>query len=731
MSVHPDQALEQAFVDRAYDRIESLRAEATELLAEAYRGRGAGTPQGLMERDVMVESLLRRLEQLSIGNESLCFGRIDFADTNQGDSTLTSIDGRESFRIGRMAVADEQQEPLVVDWRAPIAEPFYRATGKHPMGLSRRRHLLTNGRKVIDLEDELFDDGEQVGTGLVGGSVLMAALDRGRSGRMRDIVATIQAEQDEIIRSSLNGTLIVQGGPGTGKTAVALHRAAYLLYTHRFPLESQGVLLVGPNTVFLRYVSHVLPSLGESGVELSTISGLVSLPGGPERRPVAESRAIAAIKGDLRMASFVRKAVSDRQRPLRNDLIVPYGSSQLRISVADSAEITRQGRRRGGTHNGRRRFVENLLFHRLFDEQQRAFDRSIRTGMRHVAEDAEVAPTIEYEDFVEVIRHEPTVREALNRMWPWLTPFELLHDLFGAAPLLKLASSNLLSDDESALLVRGRCTSIDEVPWTDADVPLLDEALALLGPVKPKKGEPEPIRTFGHVVVDEAQDLSPMQLRMIGRRSLSGSLTLVGDLAQATGPAAVDEWDSVLRHLTPVNNQKLNPQYVELSVSYRTPSEILDVAGSVLAEAAPSLTCPTAVRDSDVQPIVEHIELADQGARVVEQAQALRAEIGEGTVAVIAAPSLCDDIEKAFRNAGLSVENAYQSLESDYVVVSSDVMKGLEFDGVLLVEPSAIIEESNQGLKSLYVALTRATRRLTIVHSRELPPSLARGLGYS
>jgi DNA helicase IV len=230
------------------------------------------------------------------------------------------------------------------------------------------------------------------------------------------------------------------------------------------------------------------------------------------------------------------------------------------------------------------------------------------------------------------------------------------------------------------------------------------------------------------VVVDEAQDLSPMQLRMIGRRSLSGSLTLVGDLAQATGPAAVDEWDNVLKHLTPSNNQKLVPQYVELSVSYRTPSEILDVAAAVLAEAAPTLTCPTAVRQSDIYPIVAKVDSAALAAQAVSNAAAFRQEIGLGTVAVISAPSLCDLIEKAFGDAGLQAQNAYQSLESDYVVVSSDVMKGLEFDAIVVVEPASIVAESNQGLKSLYVALTRATRRLAVVYFDDLPASLARGL---
>src|SRR5687767_6600962 len=289
---HPELEAEQAHIDRAYERLEALRATARETLDIVLKQRG-GTFQAVEEREVMVGTMLQRLSQLDIGRESLVFGRID-------------RDEGEHFHIGRLAVSAEDQEPLVVDWRAPVAEPFYRATGRHPLGLRRRRHFLAEGRRLLAIEDEHFgvegeepgEDGEEAGLGLVGTGVLLAALERSRTGRMRDIVATVQREQDEIIRAPLPGVLVVQGGPGTGKTAVALHRAAYLLYTHRFPLERQGVLVVGPNPLFLTYISHVLPSLGETGVALTTVEGLR-----PEvRARRSEPVAVARVKGDARMA---------------------------------------------------------------------------------------------------------------------------------------------------------------------------------------------------------------------------------------------------------------------------------------------------------------------------------------------------------------------------------------------------------------------------------------------
>jgi DNA helicase IV len=440
------------------------------------RERG-GTFQSFTERDIRVRSGLNRLEKLQLGREALIFGRIDRAHSDPADQSDASLDAQadagssledagpadagpagqdgrhESFHIGRLAMSDAEHEPLVVDWRAPVAEPFYRATGARPMGLRRRRHFLTDARRVIDLEDELFAHGDGTGgaeaLGLTGPSVLLAALARAHTGRMRDIVATVQAEQDEIIRAPLTGALVVQGGPGTGKTAVALHRAAYLLYTYRFPLEVQGVLVVGPNPTFLRYIDQVLPSLGETGVELSTATGLYKR----ARPTTAEPAEVARLKGDPRMAQFIRRAVHQRERPLRKTAEIPYGRAVLTLSPEASAEIVAAARRRSGTHNVRRRVVETLLWEHLAGQLERRAEASaarsgadieIVLGASSDGEDleelAEARPAgVRPAEVGAELRRRPMVAELLERMWPRLTPEALLHDLFGAKPLIELA----------------------------------------------------------------------------------------------------------------------------------------------------------------------------------------------------------------------------------------------------------------------------------------------------
>ncbi len=397
MSQHPELIDEQAYIERAYDCLDRAREQALRLRGLTEVGRG-GTHQARYERDVIEETVRNRLAHLEIGDAALVFGRID-RDTG------------EAFHIGRLAVADERQEPVVVDWRAPVAEPFYRATGRAPMGLSRRRHFALRGRTLVGIEDELFH-GDGVlgngsskgngsssgnGDGLVGPGALIAALEQSRTGQLGDIVATIQTEQDEIIRSPLAGVLVVQGGPGTGKTVVALHRAAYLLYTYRFPLEDQGVLVVGPNRIFLRYIHRVLPSLGETGVEQVVLADLVP----SVRVQATEKTAVARVKGDVRMATLLANAVRDRQRPLTHDLVVPFGLSSLRIDVETSRRIVRGAARRAHQHNGARRFVEQALFDALAASSREQVDTAtVRDRTRSTDE----------------------VRAALEAMWPVLTP---------------------------------------------------------------------------------------------------------------------------------------------------------------------------------------------------------------------------------------------------------------------------------------------------------------------
>jgi DNA helicase IV len=768
-----DIAEEQEILDRAYRGLEAMRAEAGRMLDSVLDlGRG-GTFQSRTERDIVVRTSLARLAQLDIGDQALCFGRID--------RLPEPARAPESFHIGRLAVSGEGHEPLVVDWRAPVAEPFYRATGLDPQGLARRRHLAVKGRRVVGVEDEYFaqpdgagpaaqpatlarpaaaqpEDGPGLtgeGLALGGPGALLAALGQARTGRMADIVGTIQREQDEIIRAPLAGVLMVQGGPGTGKTAVALHRAAYLLYTHRFPLERQGVLVVGPNPLFLRYIEQVLPSLGETGVTLSTVPGLV--PEAPVRG--TDPPAVARLKGDARMARVVAQAVRTRERPLRHDVAVPFGAATLRLTAADSAAVVGQARRRPGTHNARRRFVEQQVARRLAEQYQRF--RHGRAG------EPPGDDNLDLDELGRQLRRVPPLAEALDRMWPRLAPHELLHDLFGARPLLAAAGRGVLTAAEQASLHRPRSASFDEVPWTAADAALVDEARAVLGPRRGRRtagragrgrdetggwpagldgGSPgtavpveeEAVRAYGHIVVDEVQDLSPMQLRMLARRSLSGSMTVVGDIAQATGPWAPGGWGEIGSHLAPGRT----PQLVELTVSYRTPAEVMEVAAGVLAEAAPGLAPPRPVRRSGEAPRFVAAAPHDLARRAAEVAEEEMAAVAEGRTVVLVPPPRLGDVARALAERGLDAVDPRlpggPGLAAPLVLLPADEANGLEFDGVVVVEPALVAagEEAGRegppaattrGLRTLYVDLTRPTRRLAVVSSMPLPAGLATG----
>ncbi len=752
MGIDGELQSEQDFVDLAYARLDAMRDDARSMLDGVLDlGRG-GTFQSRTERDVVVRTSMARLEQLDIGDQALTFGRIDRAGVEAGGPAA------EVFHIGRLAIHDTDLEPLVVDWRAPVAEPFYRATGRDPQGLVLRRHLALDGRRVVGVEDERFvtgglppagagsgaDDGGGGGELIVGDlpiggpAALLAALDRARSGRMTDIVATIQREQDEIIRSPLPGVLVVQGGPGTGKTAVALHRAAYLLYTHRFPLERQGVLVVGPNPLFLRYIEQVLPSLGETGVTLSTVSGLV-----PEIRVRgAETAEVARLKGDARMATVVARAIRTRQRPLSEDVTIPYGALLLRLTAADTHEIVRGARRRPGTHNSRRRLVARSVV-RVLADRARQTQQSLGAGTSGSVtgfpgfEDPSALAEEEFDldDFSRKLQRVPQFAAALDRIWPRLSPHELLHDLYGAPALIAAAGRHVLTPEEQALLRRPRSTSFDEVPWTAADAALVDEARNLLGA---RNGGPDDaVRNYGHIVVDEVQDLSPMQLRMLSRRSLSGSMTVVGDIAQATAPWAPHSWSEITEHLP----HRREPRTVELTVSYRTPAEVIEVAARVLAVAAPELRPPTPVRRTGVAPRM--VALGDAGRppgsptamalaeRVAAEAAAEVAAVAPGRVAVLAPEPLLPLLAEALAAAGHPVVDPRGmrrgGLSDPLVLLAADAANGLEFDAVVVVEPAAIAGETARGLRTLYVALTRPTQRLTVVSSAPLPAVLTGG----
>jgi DNA helicase IV len=760
---HPDVPAEQDYLDRAYDRLEVVRAETQARLQEAFRERG-GTFQSYTERDIRVRNSLNRLEQLQLGREALIFGRIDRPPGSEpvGEEAAGAIDydpaqGTESFHIGRLAVSDAEHEPLVVDWRAPVAEPFYRATGARPMGLRRRRHFLTEGRRVIDLEDELFaPDGAAASPevlGLAGPAVLMAALERAHTGRMRDIVATVQAEQDEIIRSPLPGVLVVQGGPGTGKTAVALHRAAYLLYTHRFPLEVQGVLVVGPNPTFLRYIDQVLPSLGETGAELSTASGLYK-----GARPVTtEPVSVARLKGDARMARFIGRAVRQRERPLRRTAEIPYGRLVLTLTPRASADLVSAAKRRSGHHNAKRRLVERLLWEHFAAQLERREELGPRSvpafgdGLRSRAGQTGVAPgrgangagepvptggdEVSPVELGAELRPRADVAELLERIWPRLTAETFLHDLYGSRPLLELAGKGVLGPTEVELLYRPRSATVDEIPWAPGDVALLDEASWLLGPVRSRAGAEQ--RSYGHIVVDEVQDLSPMELRMVGRRSLSGSMTLVGDIAQATGYWAPGSWEDLVAHLPVRRGWRL----ASLSVSYRAPAEVMALAAYVLAAALPGTTPPEPVRQTGQGPRIlspagpAFGDRADETAAwhalvastVSEELQAVSA-IGageDGSVGVLVPGELLADIRSALLEGDIEFgEVGAGALDTPVSLLALGDAKGLEFDAVVVVEPALIVAQPPEGLRALYVAVTRCTRRLAIVHREPLPAVL-------
>ena len=716
---HPEIQAEQAHIDRAYALLESSRQRAARLRGMVEVGRG-GTRQARFERDVIEDAVAGRLSQLELGSSSLVFGRIDRSERPSGDDDKSdgSPDGNgasETFYIGRLAVADERQEPVVVDWRAPIAEPFFRATGGDPLGLLRRRHFVCRGRVLADLEDEFFDldalDGQR-GDGprsrLNAHGALYAALEQRRDGQLRQVVATIQAEQDEIIRSPRKGILVTQGGPGTGKTIVALHRAAYLLYTYRFPLAGQGVLVVGPNRLFLRYVERVLPSLGEAGVHLFVLADLFNEIFGDVRVRLADTPDVARIKGDVRMSQVVTNAVRDRQRPLRSDLRLEFGLGYVTLTAGTSRAIVAEARRRFRHHNAGRAYVEQAVYSAMSASHRRRPD-----------------PGKLRERFS---RH-PEVMEAFERMWPLLTPAQLLRDLYGSRALLRSAAGEVLADAETEQLYRPRGDSEADYEWSDADVPVLDEAYSVLGPrsrSRKRRSDTE-MRTYGHIVVDECQDQPPMALRMIARRSLNGSMTLVGDIAQATSAHAPSSWHEILAHLP---SGPVAPRLSELTLSYRIPQPSLELANQVLAAAAPGLAPPAAVRiDGSPPRFVKAPE--DVAQAVLDTVVTEAAELDDGSMLVVSPAEYMDDIAELLAAAGVDFgrataasRNATGALHPHVTLAPVRLCKGLETDGVVVVEPAAMVDEEPQGLRALYVALTRATKRVAVVSSRPLPEPL-------
>ncbi|MFB9903502.1 HelD family protein [Allokutzneria oryzae] len=728
-------AAEQDYVSLLYDRFDTLRKQANQRLSEAL-AQVPDSEQGHAERNAATRLHTEQLAQYAAAETGLCFGKLEFTD------------GERRY-VGLMGILDETNdyEPLLVDWRAPAARPFYVATGASTEGVRMRRHLRIRKRTVTGVDDELLDlSGVDGSDGVTGETALLAALNAKRTGRMTDIVRTIQAEQDNVIRSALHGVLVVQGGPGTGKTAVALHRAAYLLYTHRDQLAKRGVLVVGPNTTFLNYISQVLPSLGETGVLMATIGDLF-----PDVRPrLTEPVATAEIKGRAEMVEVLRRAVADRQRVPSEPMEIVFERETLLLEPA-AVERARAAARRLGT---------------LHNRAQPTFATAIIEELTRQVADNLGADLLEPGDFADIareLREEPEVIEALDWLWPVLTPQRLLKELYATPELLESAFPHL-TDAERALLLRE-----EHYGWTVADVPLLDEAMELLGEddrmakalaarkrqerlefaegvvdimrideetadddvlmamnmitadhlaerherssnlTTAERAAQDRTWTFGHVIVDEAQELSAMAWRLLMRRSPSRSMTLVGDVAQTGDLSGAESWEQVLApHVD--NRWRME----ELTVNYRTPSEVMAVAAEVLREFEPPLEAPKSVRSTGVPPWRVEVDADRLPARLAELVRAELAEVGEGTVGVITPIAL--------RELAVTAEDRVS-------VLTVREAKGLEFDSVIVVEPSAIRAESSKGLNDLYVALTRATQRLGVLHSAALPESLATALG--
>src|SRR6266542_161377 len=728
VAVKTELEYEQAYVSILYQRLDTLRVRAAERVAQVLgRAEFGGTYQGRLERDALVTRYRDRLAQLWSAESGLCFGRLDLAD------------GTRRY-IGRLGLADDDRESLLVDWRAPAARPFYRATPADPSGVVRRRHLRTKGRIVVDFEDDVLDldalsDDER--SGLSGEAALLAALNASRTGRMGDIVATIQAEQDRIIRSDLRGILVVEGGPGTGKTAVALHRAAYLLYTHRERLARRGVLVVGPNPTFLRYIEQVLPSLGETGVLLATTDELY--PG--VTATATEPPETAALKGSERMAGILAAAVADRQRLPGEDLEIRFDGQVLRL-VADLPEVELPDDDLAG---------DDVPSERLLDAEL----EEIR---------AELAAA-------------PQVREAIDGLWPRLTPEALLEGLLTSPDRLASAAPEL-SAAERARLLRDppdRRAAGGAGWWTPADVPLLDEAAVLLGEkdggaarealqaeqwrrelayargvlsmvgidehryggaallaarqrdTGPDTGIAERARqdrtwTFGHVIVDEAQELSAMAWRTLMRRCPARSMTVAGDTAQRGAAWGVRSWADALEPLAPGAWR-----VEELTVNYRTPVEIIEVAADVLAAISPELRPPRSVRETGVAPWALRLDEAELGARLPEVVAGEASTIEGGKLAVLVPAERAEELGRRVAAVpGAAAERGPAALDARIAVLTVAESKGLEFDSVVLVDPAGIVAESPRGIADLYVALTRATQRLGVVHSGDLPAMLGR-----
>jgi len=641
---HPDLPAEQRYVDTAYDCLDRMR----EALLRAAEAGATDVAQQAIED--WATSRLRSYEDAERG---LCFGRID------------SEESADPLYVGRRWIHDDARRALIVNWQTPAARPFYTATPSAPHGVTLRRRFRTKGRTLTGISDEALD-GSLADAAAVD-DFLLEELDRARDSRMRDIVATIQADQYHLIAREPEPPLVIQGGPGTGKTAVGLHRASFLLYAHRERLRR--VLVVGPNPAFMEYVSHVLPTLGEDSVDQRAVAELV--PGVELTR--VDPPDVQRLKADTRLGEAVRRAAELASAGEAQELVVRLEGRFVGVEADEAAELLAEARAELGlTAAARERFRMNVL--RRFYE-----DYGVRLGGQAFRN---------FEEVERALRQDGRLTRFLDASWPAPKPEQVVRRLLASRDAL--ATDGLLDEDERRLLRRARSG------WSDADLPLLDEARAVLV---------EPPTRYGHVIVDEAQDLTPMQLRMVARRA-GGSFTLLGDIAQATGPVSYDRWPELLPYLDGGDGAEV----AELRHAYRVPREIMELALPLLARIAPEVEPPVAYRVGAERPRV--IEAEPPLTAAFEEAARLAGE--EGLLAVIAPASLRGDGDAALFD------------ETRIAVLTPREAKGMEFDHVIVVEPAQIVEEAveGQGLRELYVALTRPTTTLVLVHARPLPPEL-------
>ncbi|NUV55049.1 AAA family ATPase [Streptomyces coelicolor] len=634
--------------------------------------------------EVLQRQIDERIKALAdLSDTPLFFGRLDYLRA-PGAEQAEGAEG-EQFYIGRRHVHDADGDPMVIDWRAPVSQPFYRASKKDPMDVGLRRRFGYTGGDLTAYEDEHLSDPAEAATT---SKLLQQEIERPRVGPMRDIVATIQPEQDEIVRSGLSGSVCVQGGPGTGKTAVGLHRVAYLLYAHRERLARTGTLVVGPNRSFLHYIEQVLPALGELAVAQATVDDLVAH---VEVRGTDDATA-ATVKGDARMAEVLRRALYSHVTMPTEPVVVVRGSRRWRVPAYELEEIVRQLLDRDIRYGAAREALPQRIAHAVLVQMERAGE----------------APDDRVQD---AVARNAAVKAAVKAVWPAADPAKLVLRLLGDAEFLAEHAEGLLDEQEQkAVLWAKPARSVKSAKWSAADTVLIDEAADLI------RRTP----SLGHVVLDEAQDLSPMQYRAVGRRCSTGSATVLGDLAQGTTPWATRRWEEALSHLG-----KPDAVVEELTAGFRVPTDVITYASRLLPHIAPGLTPVASIREN---PGLFEVRGASGPDDVVAACRELLTR--EGSVGLIAADPRTPDLTEALASAGLPhVSPGEETTESTRLtLVPASLAKGLEYDYVLLDEPRAIVDaepDERTGLRRLYVTLTRAVSGLIITHGAPLPTQLA------